>query len=162
DGRAMDATGKRAVHADGGGSPVAAIGRLQARLALGAALVLVLADAGVATLARCRPLLDALFRRELEDWHRHHVIYACDVGFAASDDRLLLQELPEADFSRGGVCFVGSSTTQHSIATWLLPPDERALVRNLAIKSANMKEQRQLVRYLVERRGLLGADPAKM
>jgi len=162
----MDETAKTAAGADGGGVPVAApgagIGALQTRWALAVACVLVLADAGVAALARCRPLLDALFRRELDDWRRHNVIYAYDVGFADSDDRLLLQELPEADFSRGGVCFVGSSTTQHSIATWLLPPDERALVRNLAIKSANMKEQFELVRYLVERRGLLSADPAKM
>jgi hypothetical protein len=140
----------------------ASIGPLQSRLVLAVVLAIVLADVGIAALARCRPLIDLLFRRELADWRRENVIYADDRGFADSDDRLLLQEIPEADFSRGGVCFIGSSTTQHSIATWLLPPEEQALVRNLAIKSANMKEQFQLVRYLVERRGLLGADPAKM
>lgn len=160
----MDETGKTEASTGGGGGSVAApgAGASQTRWALAVACVIVLADAGVAALSRFRPLLDALFQRELEDWRRHNVIYAYDVGFADSDDRLLLEELPEADFSRGGVSFVGSSTTQHSIATWLLPPDERALVRNLAIKSANMKEQFQLVRYLVEQRGLLGADPAKM
>jgi hypothetical protein len=148
----------RAAHSTTG----ATLGALQTRLALLVALALVLADVGIAALARCRPLLDALFRRELEGWRAHNVIYAYDVGFADSDDRLLLQELPEADFSRGGVSFIGSSTTQHAFATWLLPPEERALVRNLAIKSANMKEQFQVVRWLVEQHGLLGSDPAKM
>jgi hypothetical protein len=148
-----------------GGAPAAdaaSIGPLQTPTALAVVVAIVLADVGIAAFARrCQPLLDLLFRRELADWRRENVIYADDRGFADSDDRLLLQEIPEADFSRGGVCFIGSSTTQHSIATWLLPPEERALVRNLAIKSANMKEQRQWLASPHERRGLLGADPSR-
>lgn len=137
------------------------VGRLQTRLALLVALVLVLSTAGVAALSRWSRPLDWMFQRQMRIWHETNVAYAYDVGYTDSDDRLLLEDIWETDYRRGGVFFIGSSTTQHTIATWLLPATERPLVHNFAIKSANYAEQFRFVRYLTERRGLLSAGPGK-
>jgi hypothetical protein len=136
-------------------------GRLQTPLALLIVALMLLSNAGVAALSRCQPLLGWMLDRQMQAWRRTNVIYAYNVGCIDADDRLLLWDLPETDYRRGGVFFLGSSTTQHSIATWLLPPEEQKLVHNFAIKSANMTEQFQLVRYLVEQRGLLDGPPGK-
>ena len=136
-------------------------GRLQTPLALLIAAVMLLSYAGVAALSRCQPLLGWMLDRQMRAWRRTNVIYAYNLGCIDADDRLLLWDIPETDYHQGGVFFIGSSTTQHSIATWLLPAEEQKLVHNFAIKSANMTEQFQFVRYLVEKRGLLSGASGK-
>jgi hypothetical protein len=136
-------------------------GRLQTPLALLIVAVMLLSNASVAALSRCQPLLGWMLDRQMRTWRRTNVIYAYNLGYIDADDRLLLWDIPETDYRQGGVFFIGSSTTQHSIATWLLPAEEQNLVHNFAIKSANTTEQFQFVRYLVEQRGLLGGAPGK-
>jgi hypothetical protein len=139
----------------------AAVGRVQTRLTLLMAAVLVLSTAGVAALSRWSRPLRWMFQRQMEIWRTTDVPYAYDVGYIDSDDRLLLQEVWDVDYRRGGVFFIGSSTTQYSIAPWLLPEAERPLVHNFAVKSANYAEQYRFVRYLTEQRGLLSAGPGR-
>jgi hypothetical protein len=146
---------------DGRETDTLAAPRLQTRFALVLLGVMFATCAGVSALSRSTSIHDWMLQRQMEVWHRTNVCYAYNTGFSDSDDRLLLQEVPAIDHPRGGVYFIGSSTTQHAIATWLLPEDERTLVHNLAIKSANVSEQFQFLRYLVEERGLLDGDAGK-
>ncbi len=138
-----------------------AVGRVQTRLTLVTAMVLILATAAVAGLSRWSRPLNWMFQRQEQIWRATNVSYAYDAGYVDSDDRLLLQEIWDVDYRRGGVFFLGSSTTQYSIAPWLLPARERPLVHNFAVKSANYGEQFRFVRYLTEQRGLLSAGAGK-
>jgi hypothetical protein len=138
-----------------------AVGRVQTRLTLATAAILIAATAAVAGVSRWSRPLDWMFQRQMRIWHDTNVSYAYDAGYVDSDDRLLLQEIWEVDYHRGGVFFLGSSTTQFSIAPWLLPESEQPLVHNFAVKSANYGEQFRFVRYLTEQRGLLSAGQGK-
>src|SRR5450631_2530668 len=45
--------------------------------------------------------------------------------FVESEDRLVIDEIPHADYSRGGVYFFGSSPMKWALASWDLPEDLR-------------------------------------
>jgi hypothetical protein len=83
------------------------------------------------------------------------------VGFADSPDRLLVDVLPDADYSHGGVYFFGSSVMQATFYEPLLPVEVRKDLHNYSILSMNYYEQFQFIRYLIEKRGLLSAGPEK-
>jgi len=122
---------------------------------------MLLTAAGVAGLAHFQPILEWMERRQLAIWAGQNALYAHHVAFADADDRLLLQDIRRADFRRGGVYFIGSSTMQFAMAPWLLAADERRRIHNFALKSANYSEQLQWVRYLVEHKGLLQAGSGR-
>ena len=111
----------------------------------------------VSILAQDESIAQHIFSRQMDRWQQNNGAYTFHVGFIDSEDRLFLHDLPIADYSKGGVFFIGSSTTQHSVIDWELPPEERECIHNDAIKSANYKEQFQFVRYLVEEEGILKA-----
>lgn len=115
----------------------------------------------VAALSRNHSILAWLEYQELANWKRVDGLYSYHTGYIDAGDRLLLEEIPSADYSHGGVYFIGSSTTLHSIMPWELPRVERAYVKNYAVQSANYKEQFQWVRYLVEQEHWLGAGPGR-
>ena|SRR5215472_12680914 len=78
-------------------------------------------------------------------------------GFIEFEDRVLLDEIPNANFSRGGIFFFGTSTMKWGLKTWELAPAERELVHNFAIGASNHRLVGQFIRYLVEYQGLLQA-----
>ena len=78
-------------------------------------------------------------------------------GFIEFEDRVLLDEVPNANFSRGGIFFFGTSTMKWGLKTWELAPPERELVHNFAIGASNHRLVEQFIRYLVEYQGLLQA-----
>jgi hypothetical protein len=78
-------------------------------------------------------------------------------GFVDFEDRVLLDEIPNADFSRGGVYFFGTSTMKWGLKTWELDSAERALVHNFGIGASNHRFVAQFIRYLVEYEGLFKA-----
>jgi hypothetical protein len=82
--------------------------------------------------------------------------------FRDHDDQLLLDQLTRLDYSRGGVYFVGSSNLEWALNYWDWPPEERALVHNIGIGGTNHQFQFQVVRFLVERKGLLQAGGEKI
>src|SRR3974390_911530 len=45
-------------------------------------------------------------------------------GFIEFEDRVLLDEIPNTDFSRGGIFFFGTSTMKWGLKTWELTPPE--------------------------------------
>lgn len=116
----------------------------------------------ISLLAQSKWMERVSLKLQTDQWRRSNGIYAFHPLALDSEDYLLLRELPYADFSRGGVCFIGSSTLEHSVMTWTLPAEQIAYVHNYAISSATYKEQFQWVRFLVEHRGLAEAGPGKM
>jgi hypothetical protein len=88
-------------------------------------------------------------------------IYCYYDHFIDSADRLLHQDLPAADFSRGGVYLVGASSLAWALRIWDLPASTRPLIQNFAIGGSNHADEFDLVRYLVEEEGLLRAGGEK-
>jgi hypothetical protein len=85
-----------------------------------------------------------------------------DTGyFIDFEDRLVLDEIPSADFSRGSVDFIGSSNMKWATNFRNLSPDQRSLIHNFSFGSCGHNLQFHLVRYLVEQRKLLQAGGDK-
>jgi hypothetical protein len=84
------------------------------------------------------------------------------VGHLSDDaDRVLNEEIPATDHRHGGVYIMGTSSTQWALRMWELPEDQRRLIHNDALAGTGHVGQGLLLRYLVEREGLLDAGPDK-
>jgi len=88
-------------------------------------------------------------------------IYCFNGHFADYDERFLHEELPSADFSRGGVYFLGASTMKWALKPWDLPAETRPLIHNYAFGGVRHSDQADFLRYLVEEQGFLEAGPEK-
>jgi hypothetical protein len=112
-------------------------------------------------LARSGHLHERIQAKALARWQKTNSQYQYKLGFADDEDRLLLKEIPEADYSRGGVGFFGASNVRASIMVWALPADQRRLIHNYGLSSATYSQQFQFIRLLVEHEGLLAAGGDK-
>ena len=81
--------------------------------------------------------------------------------FLEFEDRLILDEIPHADYARGGVYFFGSSPMKWGLATWALPPDLRRLIGNYGIGASSHELQYAFIRHLVEHENFLKAGGNK-
>lgn len=85
-----------------------------------------------------------------------------DTGyFIDFEDRLVLDEIPSADFSRGSVDLIGSSNMKWATNFRKLPPDQRSLIHNFSFGACGHTQQFHLVRYLIEQHNLLQAGGDK-
>jgi hypothetical protein len=83
-------------------------------------------------------------------------------GHIADDaDRVLNEEIPSVDHRHGGVYITGTSNTLWALKLWDLSEQQRALIHNIAIVGTGHIGQGRLLRYLVEREGMLDAGPDK-
>lgn len=83
-------------------------------------------------------------------------------GYWQSMDELwLYEELPRADFSNGGVFFLGASEVQTATRLWELPPGLRKLIHNYGISGSNPKGELLELRYLIDQCGILKGGPEK-
>ncbi|MEE8452059.1 MAG: hypothetical protein V3R99_09100 [Thermoguttaceae bacterium] len=131
--------------------------RLQSFVSLAVALVVLATCVGIDLLARNERLAGWVQSGRLERWEAADSTYQHALGFVDFENRLLIDEIPQADYSRGGVYFVGSSTVVMSLMTWELPPQWRDLIHNYGISGAGHTQQFHFVRYLVEHENLLAA-----
>ncbi|MBL9202641.1 MAG: hypothetical protein JNL39_19165 [Opitutaceae bacterium] len=136
-------------------------GRLQARL--GALLLLSVVGMVIALACMARnPTLAAWLARKDEAHARAaHIAFWNNGYFDDVEDRLINEELPAADYSRGGVFLLGASNARAATLLWTLPPASRALIHNYAIAMSNHEHKFQLVRHLVEHKGILRAGGEK-
>ena len=104
--------------------------------------------------------------RGLERWfmaestvlaEKNGTIFSDTGNFIDFEDRLLLDEIPNADFSQGGVYFFGSSNTKWAFTTWDLPAVQKQFIGNYGIGAASHTIQLRLIRYLIDQRGFLTA-----
>jgi hypothetical protein len=78
-----------------------------------------------------------------------------------TEDRVVLQDLPELDPSAGGVYFFGASNMKWALGTPDLPPEERKLVHNFAAGEGSPWFHLQFTDYLVREKHILRAGPEK-
>lgn len=111
--------------------------------------------------ARNTAVEDWFRSRELVFRERTNSIFPNTGFFSDYEDCLLLDELNGADYSRGGVYFIGSSNMKWGVMPWELPNTVRTIIHNYAIGSTNHTLQYQLIRYLVDHTGWLEAGGEK-
>jgi hypothetical protein len=112
-------------------------------------------------------VVDLLARnKDLEHWStakgtefaaKTRTIFSHTGNFIDFEDRVLLDEIPRADYSRGGIYFFGTSTMKWAFTTWDLPPEQRRFIGNYGIGATSHTEQLRLIQYLIEQRGFLTA-----
>jgi hypothetical protein len=141
----------------------AAAGRLATRIAM-----LLLSVTGGTCL-----ILDAMANlKPVQDWMRTVAwqqskskkqipLFCWNEHFIDYEDRLLHKEIPSADFSEGGVFFMGASNMKWALKLWDLPAETRPFIRNFAFGGSKHSDQLDLLRYLVERQGFLRAGGEK-
>lgn len=94
-------------------------------------------------------------------WKKQIPMFCYNDHFLDCDDRLLHQDIPSADYSRGGVYFLGASNVAWALKLWDLPPEYRSLVHNDSMPGMDHGDQYDLLRFLVEQKGLLEAGAEK-
>jgi len=100
-------------------------------------------------------------QREKEYNRQRGLSFLRDGYFIDDNDRLINEELPAADYSKGGVYFIGTSSVRSSTQLWDLPPAERRLIHNYGINQSDYVCQFIFLRYLVEHEGLFQAGGDK-
>jgi len=78
--------------------------------------------------------------------------------FLDSEDRLIHEDLPSLDFTRGGIYLIGASNVAWAVKLWDLPADVRPWFHNLAMKGTNQSDQFDMLRFLVEQRRQAGKE----
>ena len=86
----------------------------------------------LAGMANSQPIRDWIRNAAWEqaNWKKGIPLFCFNDHFLDSEDRLLHEELPSADFSRGGVYFLGASSVTWALKLWDLPLECRPLIRN--------------------------------
>ena len=90
-------------------------------------------------------------------WKKQIPWFSFTREFLSNTDRLIYEELPATDFSRGGVYLVGASNVVWTVKLWDLSPEIRPWFHNIALGGGNQSDQFEMIRFLVEQRGLLEA-----
>lgn len=102
-----------------------------------------------------------LLPRRVAQVEKHNTGYIDGRFFRRQEDRLLYATIPSADYSSGGVYFIGDSTLEWAAALWKLPAAEQKLIWDYCLAQQTYTQQFQFVRYLIEQRNLLKGGPGK-
>ena len=102
-----------------------------------------------------------LHQHQLEEWQRVNGEFQETHGYVDFEDYLFLEEIPNTDYSKGGVYFFGSSTAKVSIMPWVLPVEQQKLVHCYGLSAASHLQQFQFIRYLTEQENFLAAGGDK-
>jgi hypothetical protein len=109
-------------------------------------------------LARNRGLEHWLMARSSAFADKNHVLFSNTGNFIDFEERVLLDEVPRADYSRGGVYFFGTSNTKWAFTTLDLPVEQQRAIGNYGMGAASHTTVLRLIRYLIEQRGFLAAS----
>ncbi|MET0183413.1 MAG: hypothetical protein ABW199_11055 [Caulobacterales bacterium] len=133
--------------------------RAQALVALMLCACLCAAFATAVYLAHNTDVIAKRNESELARQREINGVYFNAGGFKDEGDEVLIRQWPQADYSRGGVYFIGASEMKLSLLPAMLPPGERALIHNYALGDLRHREVYYIARMLIEERGLLAAGP---
>jgi hypothetical protein len=134
-----------------------ALRRYQAIISLALLTVLIGSILIVDLLARNRSLEKSLMSLSSEFAKKTNTVFSNTGNFIDHEDRVLLDEIPQADYSPGGVYFFGTSTMKWAFTTWDLPSEKKRFIGNYGIGASSHSQHLQLIRYLIEQRGFLTA-----
>ena len=143
------------------GSPTEAIPRVQARVALALLVLIAFLVLSLDALSRSARVASWLYNSEQRICRQTRKMFVYKGYFPDFEDRLVNEELPAVDYSKGGVYLFGTSNLETSTRFWELPEPERALLHNFGIPSTGHRSQLQFLRYLIEQRGMLRAGGEK-
>jgi len=133
----------------------------QVRLAIILLATVCLASLALAVLARVTPVLPRHVAREVIRHRVKNGMYLFDNGYLDAGDYVLLGQIPNDDYSRGGVYFIGASETLTGFMPQILTAEERRWIHNYAIGDLRVAEARHFLRMLVTECGLLKAGGEK-
>jgi hypothetical protein len=108
-------------------------------------------------LARNRGLEHWLMARSSAFADKNHVLFSNTGNFIDFEERVLLDEVPRADYSRGGVYFFGTSNTKWAFTTLDLPAEQQRAIGNYGMGAASHTTVLRLIRYLIEQQDFLAA-----
>lgn len=94
-------------------------------------------------------------------WKKLIPLFCTNNHFLDAEDRVLHEQIPSADYSRGGVYFVGASNITWGLKLWDQPAATRTLIMNLGTQGSNHADHFDMIRFLVEIEGLLAAGAEK-
>jgi hypothetical protein len=94
-------------------------------------------------------------------WKKLIPLFCTHNHFVDAEDRLLHEQIPSSDFSRGGVYFVGASNITWALKLWDQPAVVRSLIGNFGFPGSNHGDHLDMLRFLVESEGLLEAGRDK-
>lgn len=135
--------------------------RTQLLIGGGLFLFLALVSVGLSLLTR-NDALDAFIVREQQQQDRaRKQRYSYEHYFVDFEDRLINEELPAADYSRGGVYLMGTSNLKWATRLWELPEKQRALIHNYGIGATSHQFQSHFLKFLLDHEGMLSAGGAK-
>src|SRR5262249_47943863 len=108
-------------------------------------------------LARNRGLEKSLMSLSSGFAKKTNTVFSNTGNFIDFEERVLLDEIPQADYSQGGVYFFGSSPMKWAFTTWDLPAEEKRYIGNYGMGASSHTDQLQLIQHLIEQRGFLRA-----
>lgn len=123
--------------------------------------VVTLTCLAVGLAAHFTPVIGNHVDQEVDRQRTVNGMYLYNGGYLDDGDYVLLGQLPNADYSRGGVYFIGASETKISIRPWELPAEEQALIHNYSLGDLRHSDVLHYIRSLVEDDGLLKAGSDK-
>jgi hypothetical protein len=129
----------------------------QAIISLATLAILVAVCVSTDLTARNRPLERWLMTQSRSLAEQINKLFSDTGNFIDFEDRVLLDEIPHTDYSKGGVYFFGTSNMKWAFQTWDLPATQKRLIGNYGISASNHTTQLQLIRYLIDQRGFFSA-----
>ena len=119
----------------------------------------------IVALTTCLVIQGAAHDRRLERWMteqssvlsmRNGMLFSNNGSFIDYEERMLLDEIPDTDFSRGGLYFFGTSNMKWAFTAWDLPDRLRLRLHNYGTGAASHQTILRLVRYVGDK-GLFAA-----
>lgn len=129
----------------------------QAAISLALLALLIGTCVGIDLAARIKGLERWLMAQSSELARTNHTLLSDTGNFIDFEDRVLLDQIPRTDYSKGGVFFFGTSNVKWAFQTWDLPVAQRRLIGNYGIGASNHATELQLIRYLIAQHGFLSA-----
>ena len=127
--------------AEAGAARLVALSRIQL-LVTGAVLAFLALSTGVLDLmAHSGRLAHLLMRLDQQANRKDKNRYSYERLFPDFEDRLINEELRSADYSRGGVYLIGTSTLKWATRMWELPADQQRVAFNYGIGATDHGQQ---------------------
>jgi hypothetical protein len=134
---------------------------VQAKIAALMLLAMALPFAAAEIMARSDGFDRWMCARETASSAKENRLYTNKGVYFDVGDKMLLRDLPRADYSKGGVYVVGSSTAIYCLDDYRLAPEQASLIHNYGVYGMNYTQLRQFMRFLIDENHLLSAGADK-